>query len=374
MHSAALRFEDLVLRIRCAARADLAWLLEFLTPQFAPVRAGRPHWTITLRTATRTCADRAGRVGAAPAVRMVTFALDTQTLTASTIRSGPHRLTVLDEGYGVVYEIDAATREIDILRPARNRSARIALMRVARELAMNEAAARGGLLVHGGAFLLGRKAVILSGPKGSGKTTSLLQAMGHPAVRYVSNDRVLVAGRSRHLRCLGIPTIVTIRSGSLLSAPRMAVSLPRSGYVCDLTRREATRRRRHKPTLPDRAGRYSLSPAQLCDLMQTGAAPGGELSALLFPVIRPRKGGARLRALGERAARRRIGTGLFRAGLPPVRDAVFAAARRPRGRTPEEAARSLARRVACFELELGRDAMTDASWIDHLAALLAPTR
>jgi hypothetical protein len=370
MHSAALRFEGLVFRIRCGTRADLTWLIEFLTPQFAPAKAARAHWTITMRTATRTCAARAKQFRTARTIQLVSYALDTRTLTVPAFRSGPHRLTALDEVYRVVYDIDTARRTIAILRPAHNwKNSRIALMRVVRELAMNEASARGGLLVHGGAFLLGGKAVIISGPKGAGKTTSLLQALGQPGVRYVSNDRMLVTERRGAMRCRGIPTIISIRSGSLKSAPSLAASLPRSGYVCYLTIREATRRRR-EPARPDRERRYSISPAQLCALMETPATPGARLSAMLFPVIKPRKGGARLRPLGQRAASRRVATGLFRAGLPEARNPAFTAADGPRGPNAARAARLIARHIRCFELTLGRDAMTDTSWIGHLATLL----
>jgi hypothetical protein len=179
---------------------------------------------------------------------------------------------------------------------------------------------------------------------------------------------MLVAERNGRLCCRGIPTIVTIRASSLRSAPRLAARLPRSGYECFLTRREALRR---APSRTRRRHRYAISPSQLCDLAGTTAWPGGTVAAILFPVIRPREGGARLRELGAVAARRRIRTGLFRAGLPPIRDAAFGPASRPRS-ARGTLARAVANRVPCFELELGRGARADRSWIARLGALIGP--
>jgi hypothetical protein len=372
MHSAALRFEDVVLRARSDARSDILWLVEFLTPQFARVRTARADWTITLRTAARAYATVVRRFERLPTPkRLVSFALDTRTLSVPSFAAGPGRLTLLDEHYGVIYGIDLERRTVDILESGVNRGkARIAFMRVLRELATNAAAARGGLLVHGGAFLLDGRAVIIAGPKNSGKTTSLLHAISRRGGRYVSNDRILVLDGEGRLRCRGIPTIVTIRSDGLGAAPRLAARLPRSGYVSYLTRREAAARRRHGPTVPDRQGRYSISPSQLCELLGAVTVAGGELSAMVFPAVTRRAGGASLRRLHGGPARRRIESGLFRAGLPPVRRPAFGVARRATG-TDRALVSKLATRVPCFRLDLGRDAMADASWIAELADLLA---
>jgi hypothetical protein len=303
-------------------------------------------------------------------VRHAAFALDTRTVSLPALRRGADRLTLFDEKYGVVYRIERTRRQVAILRREGNRgNARIALMRVVRELAMNEAAARGGLLVHGGAFLLGSKAVIISGPKNSGKTTSLLQALARRTTRYISNDRLLVTARNGQLLCRGIPTIVTIRTGSLKGVPRLEASLRRSGYVSFITRREAVRRRRHGPGDPDRLGRYSISPSQLCGLLRTTAVKGGRPAAMIFPIIKRRAGGARIHRLSREKARQRIEAGLFRSGRRAVRGGAFASSYFP-VRPSQPIVSLLANGLACFELELGRDAMTDASWIRRMTGLV----
>ena len=71
---------------------------------------------------------------------------------------------------------------MEIVRPSYNRwNARVSLMRVIRELSMTHAESRGGVLIHGAAYLVKGRAVAIAGAKGSGKTTSLIQALSRAA-------------------------------------------------------------------------------------------------------------------------------------------------------------------------------------------------
>ncbi len=366
MYRRVIGFGSFALDVGASRRDDLDWLVEFLTPQFSLAPRQRADWTVRLRTDSAAFKGLRQRLngGDAPGEEAA-FALDTQTVYLPRLGRW-----LFDRDFEVAYHISGKRRHVEIVKPSYNRwNARVSLMRVIRELSMTHAESLGGVLIHGAAYLVNGRAVAIAGAKGSGKTTSLVQALSERGVRYISNDRLLVTAHRGRLTCRGIPTIVTLRRSMVAGLPALAERLSASRYVCFLTRDEARSGRIVPDQIVDNEGRFSLSPPQLCDLLGVGGAPGGTLAAIVFPLITGQPGTTRLTRLAGADAAQHIRRGLFRANLDRIARRAFDASGH-RQAPPGELAGALPERVRCYVLELGLDAASDSSWVSRAADLV----
>jgi hypothetical protein len=109
----------------------------------------------------------------------------------------------------------------------------------------------------------------------------------------------------------------------------------------------------------DEKDRFSLSPAQLMQFINTGSTTRGKLFALLFPKITHRRGGFRLKRLPEQAAAQKLKTSLFRANYSKNASDVFLPVveqRHDEESHLEDLIIRLAKQVPCFECMLGKHA------------------
>ena len=86
-------------------------------------------------------------------------------------------VVAFDEEFDVYYTVSEARRQVDVLARTLRPWGRVALLRVVRELAMEEAAADGGVFLHAAAFERDGIAYVIAGPKHAGKTTLLVHAL-----------------------------------------------------------------------------------------------------------------------------------------------------------------------------------------------------
>ena len=160
------------------------------------------------------------------------------------------------------------------------------------------------------------------------------------AARYVSNDRCVLRLTDEAVTVRGLPTLVSIRRDTLEHFP---AARSRLGAI--------------RPDLGGDWGArtsFSLDPPLFCELM--GGCPqasGGPLRALVFPRLTGAPERLALRRLGPDDAVARFRQGLFRATRSSPLGDVFTR----RGPAEEGAVadleRWIARRLPCFEAELG---------------------
>lgn len=331
-----IAYGSLVIEARCADPAPLAWLGEFLGAAFGPASpSAPPDHTIALDIGPLPPAD------AGPVEPVECFSLDGEFLTLPA-RRGPHgSLAIRDEAQGVSYDVRG--RDVTILAPADGPAARLALLRVARELATAHVLRLGHLHVHAAAAAAAGRVVALAGPRGSGKTTLLLHLLLGGGVTYVTNDRLLVDVGSGAAR--GMPTIVSLRDDTLARFPAFARRLRESGYARQRTIAETR----------DAAGwRPNVSPAQLRALAGVAETGAGALGAVVFPSLAADVATFAARTLDADEAAQRLRRGLLLATLPERPAAAFAGGTRPRdGQELDRLCRDLAARIPCLELRLG---------------------
>ena len=301
-----------------APEEPLAWLLEFVAPQFAARDTDAPDRTIALTIDPREHARLAGH--------------------------GPHpqRLTracfTLDSGIlsGRVWNVPGAARWCSTggtkcstgAGPARQRSrssrlamtptARVAFMRAVREYAMLYATQAGWLMLHAAAVCVGGDAFVIAGPKRAGKTSLLLHALRNEQGAYVSNDRVALGAEPAGVTAYGIPTIVMIRKESTVWFAGLEAQLAGARYhfrhrVAEKAAPEAA------PSRP--AATWPLSPAQLCHLLGVESRASARVMAVLFPRVGTSQGGMTFEELNIEQALDAWRGAVFRS-CPP--DGMFA--------------------------------------------------
>lgn len=334
--------------IECTAEpSHLAWLAEFLCPWFEPAPATEPGARVKLVVDDRSY-EEVLRSGEAGGPRIPAFGLDRGMLELPLWREAPRERVVVDDDMAVAYRLRGAGTDVAVFSRRANPKLRPAFMRVVREFAMSEARERGSLLLHASALAITGCGVVVAGPKRSGKTTVLLQALRGEGAEFVSNDRVVLRGDSS-LVAQGMPTIVRISPETLGLLPDLREPLE-SGR-CDhlFTRSEAASGR---VQLRPRAGRpRSPSPAQLCELL--GVPARREVAVRAIVLLRA-GAGFRVRELSAGRAAEQLASAVF--GSAERGSALF---RFPPARGSKPSAlslRVLAEQTRCYECERGDDA------------------
>jgi hypothetical protein len=348
-----------------AAPGHLEWLEEFLGPAFERADGHEAHWRVSLvedRERYRQALDRGAADGTLEA-----FAFDAKVVGLARWCTGSADIGLFDAERGLLFEVTYASRTVTVLTEPGNAHDRVALMRVVRELVTNRAQRRGGLLLHAAAMAVGDRGIVITGPKGAGKTSLLIHALRARSARYVSNDRVVVPDANGQPSAGGVPTIVSLRRGMLDLFPSVATRAAASGYAYNLTLEEA---RAAGPRAADPRGKPdSLSPAQLCRLLDVRPLACSEIAAIVFPRITGESGTFALRRLTEAEVVEEIPDmlfgvrgGRFTSGVfvdpddqpPPDLDAVA------------ERCRGIASRLPCIECRLGLEAFGEARAADDL--------
>lgn len=351
MHTRAFSFDGLTVRVVCAARADLVWLAEFLAPWFEG-SSGNADCRVDLIADDReygTSLDRATR-SACDDVHC--FSLDSGELRLpSWQESGA--LFVRDDRLRCVYAVEGSPARVRILTAVGSVHARFAAMRVVRELAMEQARARGRLLLHAACLAVGDDAFLIAGPKGAGKTSLLLRGLLRGGSRFVSNDRVVVRFASGQATAHGIPTIVSIRRQTLDRDAALRQRLEQTPPPHWLDSSEEANVRR---TARSGVSSIDLTPAQVCAILRVETSAAGRVRALLFPRVHRGGDSQGARELDPTTARQRISQALFGASAEgSAGPGLFASLlpRRPYASPAAATGDDLVARVPSFELPMG---------------------
>jgi HprK-related kinase B len=83
---------------------------------------------------------------------------------------------------------------------------------------------RGHVLLHAAAVSRDRRAVVLAGPPGAGKSSTALHLVD-AGLRFVSNDRVLARVTDGRVEALGYPKQPRVNPGTLVGHPRLSALL-----------------------------------------------------------------------------------------------------------------------------------------------------
>lgn len=366
----ALAFDDLRISAHCAVPSHCEWLREFLVPDFSCVDdAGDCSVHIVADSARYV-----GGLGAGPAedaALLDCFALDSNVVRLPILRRQGLATTVFDAQFDAMYEIEAAESRVTILTLPANVRVRASLLRVVREFAMNHLHSRG-LFLHASAIAVGGSGIAFAGHKAAGKTTMLTYLLSQGIGSYLSNDRVFVGDSGDRPALRNIPTVISVRPGTLEHCHGFRDRFLQSGFSSYLLTLDEAAVADRVPISPNQFGNYFLSPAQYRDLLEAPQQPVAPGVALVFPVISDAVSTFSLRELDAREAIARLPEALLGSGGWRKRTDAFTI---PGGTAAPErgelAARTerFCRSVRCFEIRLGPGAYDGASLASAVAGL-----
>jgi hypothetical protein len=313
------------------------WLQGFLKPWMAETAFGSGDVLVTF-TRSQVAFDALRRQSLSAARLIPCFVLDRQVVTLEGWDDNEGGLVLADTELGCFYRV--RERHIDIVGGPEERRAKLGLMRVVREILAARTLAAGRTLdLHAAAFEVGRRAVLIAGPKKSGKTTLLCYALASGKARLIANDRVFVeiAGEDPTDVC-GIPTLVSIRPDMLRSFPML--------------RNEPSRTATPDVTVPRP---MHLSPAQVAERLGSSCVRTAPLTAIVFPEITGDQETWTVDALSTADGIARLSASFYgdrpRDSVPTILEQMGGPL--PGRAEPAAMARRLAERVRFFRCRLG---------------------
>jgi hypothetical protein len=367
-----LCYEGLRIAVQSTPASHLRWLEEFLTPAFTVGVPQPSDWRVAVREDGARYAAIVGRGPIPNTAPLACFGLDHDWIRLPRWKSTIDVRAVVDEQWRVAYEVDPVGRNVVLVAEPGTLALRTSLMRVVRELAMRHAQRRGGIFLHAAALAIGTRGLILAGEKDAGKTTLLVSLLRHDAARYVANDRVLVGSAAATTPLRGMPTVVSIRPGTLQFFPHLRRELAASGFNYRQTVKEVAAAP-DAVARPWQDGRFGVSPAQLCSLLGVEQVGTCEISALLFPRIVRDELSIGLRQLKGRDAAERLARAVFGSAVRLERDRLWSDEDESCGyddRLLAARVKQLADAVPCFECRMGRNAHTSVSEATEIASRL----
>jgi hypothetical protein len=343
--------------------AEAEWLAEFLEPWFTPTSVPA-EWRVKLSIDEGTFAQTAaGTVAAAP---RACFTLDQEAVSYPSWRSGD-RVLLADEERACFLRV--APGEVEIVAHPGTRKWRLTLMRVVREIAITRLR-QSELELHAAAVETSFGAMLICGPKGSGKTTLSVYLMRHAGCGFVANDRVFVGATAGDIAVRGVPSAISVRANTLERFPELLGDRPDVARPCLQSLRELATS--SGATEHGELVDLILSPAQLVDRLKVAPVGRAPLRAIVLPAIEAGTEGFRVERLDRRQAAVGIWANLYGrargAGAATIFE-EFCGGRIP----PSQALADLvAERVPVYRLSLGPAAYATRDGAERLTrALLA---
>lgn len=368
MTRATFSFEGISIGVTVEDQGDIEWLTEFLVPWF-DLSDSTPDVEVSVRQ------DRAmfeKLIACPPAQKRVNaFMMDTRVIDFPCWNIPGQQLACLDEQNQIFYLI--TDEQIHLVYSARPNNLRTSLMRVLREVAMGAAQLRGGRFLHASAFAINGRAVIVTGPRGAGKTSLLSYVLSNSKATFLTNDRLLVKRRGQQVQLRGMPTIVSIRSGTMKLFPKMRPSIEDQGFTTKVTMMEA-RQSETTTSLPTRDGRWGLTPRQFCSILDCKPQREARAAILLFPRQTGLPGSIELRKTDTFETRDQLQHSLFGHIGPDSLSDAFTIVPPGLKKRPADDDKTLftalVNSMTAFDCELGNDAYRGGSGIEKLLQIL----
>lgn len=355
-----LRYETLTIDVGADEGATLEWLIEFLAPAFQAVPfdpSAADHLVLFETTPARYAKLRDALASASP-----------QTFDGFTYdgRFSHHpgwvvengRVWVRDERHDTFYGVDDDARSVLVVAGRRGPYPRVALMRVVRELATIAQHRSARLPVHGAAFVHDGTAVLLCGPKRSGKTSLLIHALRCGGA-FISNDRLFVR-TEEPLAARSMPTIVALRNDTLDMFEPLKAAYERARFDRGRTIDEcAPGVPRPEPRAAKDSHRPGISPAQFCHLLEVPMQPAAPVGMILFPRVDESVDGMLIESLPVAVAQQAMEKSLLKPSHPTRHSQVFAPGNAGEAVPPEDEAercRRLVEQLPVYACRLGPNA------------------
>jgi len=330
--------------------ADLSWLIEFFE---GAVDFGIPrNESSDVRKLVLERDPEALNEARLRAVKsnetILTFVMDSEAQHFPCWRRDGGTLCAYSEFHDMLFTRGEDIRIFDASMPGQaGRRARGGLMRAIREPAMDHIWRSGDSILHGAGVVVEGQAVLIAGNKRSGKTSLLSAVLSQLSdATFLANDRIALKQCGGNLIARAIPTIISLRRGSLDVVPGLAARA--ASLDCDHT----------GAPLPSGTAqeRLAMTTRQFVSMLGTSVCSTAPVKSIVFPFVDPGQETFSLRRLDRNEAREHIQNASFGRAHLGVRSEFFAC--RESGVFPDSET-MLARldqateNIHCFELRMG---------------------
>jgi hypothetical protein len=141
--------------------------------------------------------------------------------------------------------------------------------------------------VHAAAVEVDGRALLIAGPKGSGKTTLSLHLLRSGRCRAIANDRSFVGAAGERFEVRGMPTAVKLRPPTVAEFPELVRGLPHVDrpYLYTIDELARARDDGHASAASD-MDEIALSPPQLLRQIDARPLASAPLGGVVFPELR----------------------------------------------------------------------------------------
>jgi len=343
-------FMGLPCHVRSDDPSDISWLMDFFVGAVDSGLEPKNISELQKITLTRDQASTRDARFQAGKSRQTTlaFVLDSEIQYLPSWMLGDGTLCAYSDFYDLLFTKRDDIRIFDASMPGQaGRRARGGLMRAIREPAMDHIWRSGDSILHGAGVVVEGQAVLIAGNKRSGKTSLLSAVLSQLSdSTFLANDRIALKQCGSNLIARAIPTIISLRRGSLDVVPGLAARA--ASLDCDHA----------GAPLPSGTAqeRLAMTTRQFVSMLGTSVCSTAPVKSIVFPFVDPGQGTFSLRRLDRNEAREHIQNAAFARSHLGVRSEFFAC--RESGVFPDSET-MLARldqateNIHCFELRMG---------------------
>ena len=218
-----LEYAAEALRFRCSHHPFTETVLGMLRPSFRVAREGHPAvaGTVEVRFAQRIAPPPPARPWRAPPRLVIN---DVNGPAFRVLEHAPGRVSLLrepeEDDAPVRLDVDRARGSWRVTAADDDDASARAVARLVQYFVGCRMVLRGAAVLHASAVERHGRAVLLAGPKGSGKSTLMMQACAHAGARFLSDDLVFLwRAADGGMRCSGWPKRVAVPFTALQGVP-----------------------------------------------------------------------------------------------------------------------------------------------------------
>ena len=310
------RFGEVATEVEIDDPEVARWLAEFMCPWFSTEAQNGAALKVSMSSSGEQLSALARVQAERHPQPLACFRLDRRVVSCPGWVEPGGSILAADQEFGCYYHVQG--NQVEVISRPQDRPARIGLMRVVRELAIQRVLSRSETLdLHAAAFVFRGRAILLAGDKNAGKTTLLAHALTSPHTALMANDRVIVDGG---LEARGVPTVVSVRAETERAFPALGRRLPRRAVLFhkgELAAEDLTRVSTYQPSV------LALSMAQFARQLNSRLEPSAPVSAIVFPEVSPTTSGWSLSSMDPAEAAARLRRNIYGSALATCTGTIF---------------------------------------------------
>ena len=326
MNTFYISYPNATVRINCTDSTDLQWLLSYFNGEQRTLGL-LVDYTINLERSDELHQHLWSFFGDGQNKQQFpAFNFDTHTIYLPLCGLHNHAKVYFDKEFNSFYLVDDNEKSIRVIGLNGRFWVRNAVANIVLEIIAAQHLIAPYIIMHAAALMFNQKAILICGPKNSGKS-SLLIHMLQEAEAVLSNDRTIVElcqnDESIHACATGIPTLIKLRRGVRSLFPDFFSHYPDNLRLASMNPGEMAKANPER-TYPSDDGRILMHPQQFSSLFGLHYAHTSNVAAIVFPQVQADENlGIHISRLEMSKGRQSLLNGRFRASTEEYKGSIF---------------------------------------------------